>query len=42
MTPGVFLSYSTRDRADLENLLSALRRADVEVWFDEELGGGEV
>lgn len=42
MTAGVFLSYSTRDRERLENLLSALRRADEQVWFDDELGGGEV
>ncbi|MGI9124675.1 MAG: sensor domain-containing protein [Mycobacterium sp.] len=42
MTTGLFLSYSTRDRDDLENLLSALRRAGETVWFDEELGGGEV
>ena len=39
--PGVFLSYSSRDRGQLDDLLSALRRADEDVWFDEELGGGE-
>lgn len=42
MTGGVFLSYSSRDRALLDNLLSALRRADENVWFDEKLGGGDV
>lgn len=39
---GLFLSYSTRDRADIDDLLSALRRAHEEVWFDEDLGGGQV
>lgn len=38
----VFISYSSRDRADLDGLLSALRRADEKVWFDDELGGGDV
>ena len=42
MSTGVFLSYSSRDRAQLDNLLSALHRADEVVWFDEELGGGDV
>ncbi|MCW2691105.1 MAG: hypothetical protein JWR37_5995, partial [Mycobacterium sp.] len=37
----VFVSYSSRDRALLEGLLSALRRAHEQVWLDEELGGGE-
>ncbi|MGV1089012.1 MAG: sensor domain-containing protein [Mycobacterium sp.] len=41
MTEGVFLSYSSRDREQLDNLLSALRRADEQVWFDDELGGGD-
>lgn len=39
---GLFISYSTRDRADLDDLLSALRRAREDIWFDEDLGGGEV
>lgn len=39
---GLFVSYSSRDRAALSNLLSALRRAHEEIWFDEELGAGEV
>jgi len=42
VSAGVFLSYSSRDRAQLDNLLSALHRADEVVWFDEELGGGDV
>ena len=42
MTPDLFISYSSRDRESLENLLSALRRADEPVWFDDELGGGDV
>lgn len=41
MTAGLFLSYSTQDRDHLDNLLSALRRADDTVWFDEQLGGGD-
>ncbi|KRE25489.1 hypothetical protein ASG82_18180 [Mycobacterium sp. Soil538] len=36
-----FISYSSRDRALVEGLLSALRRAHLPVWLDEELGGGE-
>lgn len=42
MTPGLFLSYSTRDREHLDDLLSALHHAGETVWFDEELGGGDV
>lgn len=42
MTGGAFLSYSSQDRDDLGDLLSALHRADEPVWFDEDLGGGEV
>jgi hypothetical protein len=37
----VFVSYSSRDRALLDGLLGALRRAHEQVWLDEELGGGE-
>lgn len=37
----VFVSYSSRDRALLEPLLRALRRAREQVWLDEELSGGE-
>ena len=36
----LFISYSSRDRAGLDTVLSALRRAHEEVWFDEELGAG--
>lgn len=36
-----FISYSSRDRALVEGLLKALRRAHLPVWLDEELGGGE-
>lgn len=42
MSPGAFLSYSSRDRDGLGDLLSALHRAGEPVWFDEDLGGGEV
>lgn len=38
----LFISYSSRDRAGLDSVLSALRRAHEEVWFDEELGAGDV
>lgn len=37
----VFMSYSSRDRALVESVLKALRRAHEQVWLDEELGGGE-
>jgi hypothetical protein len=37
----VFVSYSSRDRALLDALLVALRRGREQVWFDEELTGGE-
>ncbi|KUI39174.1 sensor domain-containing protein [Mycobacterium sp. GA-2829] len=37
----VFMSYSSRDRALVENVLKALRRAHEQIWLDEELGGGE-
>ncbi len=37
----VFVSYSSRDRALLDGLLTALRRGREQVWFDEELTGGE-
>lgn len=35
------MSYSSRDRALVEGVLKALRRAHEQVWLDEELGGGE-
>lgn len=37
----VFISYSSRDRALVEGVQRALRRAHLQMWFDEELGGGE-
>jgi hypothetical protein len=37
----VFISYSSQDRAFVEALLKALRRAREQVWLDEELSGGE-
>ncbi len=41
-SPVLFISYSSHDRDRLDNLVSALRRARDEVWFDDELGGGEM
>jgi serine/threonine kinase PknH len=38
---GVFVSYSSRDRAALAQVTAALRRAHIEAWLDEELTGGE-
>jgi len=38
---GLFVSYSSRERAAIDQLTAALRRAREEVWLDEELGGGE-
>ncbi len=38
---GLFVSYSSRERAAVDKLTAALRRAHEEVWLDEELGGGE-
>ena len=37
----VFVSYSSQDRPTLDALLAALRRAQMRVWFDQELGGGD-
>jgi sugar lactone lactonase YvrE len=37
----VFVSYSSRDRLALDNLVAALRRTQLPVWFDDQLGGGE-
>jgi hypothetical protein len=37
----VFVSYSARDRAPAQSVLTALRRAHEQMWLDEELGGGE-
>jgi serine/threonine kinase PknH len=38
---GLFVSYSSQDRSGIEPLTTALRRARQQVWFDDELGGGE-
>jgi hypothetical protein len=38
---GLFVSYSSQDRSALEPLTAALRRARQQVWFDDDLGGGE-
>ena len=38
---GLFVSYSSQDRSVIEPLATALRRARQQVWFDEDLGGGE-
>ncbi|ORB08072.1 hypothetical protein BST30_05630 [Mycobacterium mantenii] len=37
----LFISYSSQDRATVDALTSALRRGQQQVWFDQELGGGE-
>lgn len=37
----IFISYSSQDRSSLEALTTALRRAQQQVWFDQELGGGD-
>ncbi|OBH99003.1 sensor domain-containing protein [Mycobacterium sp. E2733] len=37
----LFISYSSQDRAAVDALTGALRRAQQQVWFDQELGGGE-
>jgi hypothetical protein len=37
----LFISYSSQDRQTVDALLAALRRGQQQVWFDEELGGGD-
>jgi sugar lactone lactonase YvrE len=37
----VFISYSRRDDAAVRSLVEDLKRARVQVWIDEELGGGD-
>ncbi|BBX94859.1 toll/interleukin-1 receptor domain-containing protein [Mycobacterium lacus] len=37
----LFISYSSQDRSSLEALTTALKRAQQQVWFDQELGGGD-
>ena len=38
---GLFVSYSSQDKSAIEPLTTALRRARQQVWFDEDLGGGQ-
>ncbi len=37
----LFISYSSQDRSTVDALTTALRRGQQQVWFDQELGGGE-
>jgi hypothetical protein len=37
----LFISYSSQDRAKVDALTNALRKAQQQVWFDQELGGGD-
>ncbi|WIM88564.1 sensor domain-containing protein [Candidatus Mycobacterium wuenschmannii] len=37
----LFVSYASQDRALIEPLLTSLRRARQQVWWDDKLGGGE-
>jgi serine/threonine kinase PknH len=37
----LFISYSSQDRSTVDALTSALRRGQQQVWFDQELGGGD-
>ncbi|MGH3971205.1 MAG: sensor domain-containing protein [Mycobacterium sp.] len=37
----LFVSYASHDRAAIDRLLSTFRRARLQVWLDDELGGGE-
>ncbi|OBJ59533.1 sensor domain-containing protein [Mycobacterium sp. 1423905.2] len=37
----LFISYSSQDRSSLDALTTALKRAQQQVWFDQELGGGD-
>ncbi|UXA06632.1 sensor domain-containing protein [Mycobacterium sp. SMC-2] len=37
----LFISYSSQDRVTVDALTTALRRGQQQVWFDQELGGGE-
>lgn len=38
----VFISYARRDKAKLQRLLSAFQAAHFDVWWDQELSGGEL
>ncbi len=37
----IFISYSSQDRSTVDALTTALRRGQQQVWFDQELGGGD-
>jgi serine/threonine kinase PknH len=37
----LFISYSSQDRSKVDALTTALRRGQQQVWFDQELGGGD-
>lgn len=37
----LFISYSSQDRSTVDALTTALRRGQQQVWFDQELGGGD-
>ncbi|MGO9043177.1 MAG: sensor domain-containing protein [Mycobacterium sp.] len=37
----LFVSYSSQDRSTVDGLATALRKAQQQVWFDQELGGGD-
>ncbi|WP_025738004.1 toll/interleukin-1 receptor domain-containing protein [Mycobacterium genavense] len=37
----LFISYSSQDRSAVDALTTALRRGQHQVWFDQELGGGD-
>ena len=37
----LFISYSSQDRSAVDALTTALRRGQQQVWFDQELGGGD-
>jgi len=37
----LFVSYSSQDRSTVDGLANALRKAQQQVWFDQELGGGD-
>lgn len=37
----LFISYSSQDRSQVDALANALRRSGQQIWFDQELGGGD-
>ena len=37
----LFISYSSQDRTTVDALTTALRRGQNQIWFDQELGGGD-